>query len=151
MKARGAHARRDALAVGRQLRVILFEYVQSLGGSLYGLVRPTELVLPLLSPEVPGVRLVPHLVYSLGEPYVALVVFQVPVVASLEELGRGAVPAAQGHIVVRVRHLDSQARGTVFRTRGHSARSARLRCPLPLTFCRRGPARIRRFSQVPIQ
>src|SRR5215208_1037185 len=127
MKASGAHAGRDAIAVGRQLRVVLFEDIQPLGGSLYGLVSTTQLVIPLPTPEGPGARagLVSHLVDPLGEPYIALVVFQVPVVAPLEELGRGAVPTAQGHIVVRMRHLDSEARGTVPGPRCRSVRGAR--------------------------
>src|SRR5918994_7039538 len=99
MQACGTDARRDAIVVGRQLGVVLLEHVQPLGSPLYGIVRPVELVLPLPLPE--GARgrigLVAHLVEPLGEPYVALVVLQVSVVALLEEPGRGIVPAASWH------------------------------------------------------
>lgn len=90
MEACGTYARRDAIVVGRQLGVVLLEHVQPLGSPLYGVVSPVELVVPLPLPE--GVRgrigLVAHLVEPLGEPYVALVVLQISVVALLEEPGR---------------------------------------------------------------
>src|SRR5215212_4206148 len=153
MKPRGTDARRDAIVVGRQLGVVLLEHVQPLGSPLYGIVSAAELVLPLLLPE--GARgrlgLLAHLVEPLGEPYVALVVLQVSVVALLEEPGRGVVPAASWHIVVRVRHLDSKPRRTAF---GPRRRWVRLRCPLPpllFNFYFRGAARIWRFLNVPVQ
>ena len=90
MKPRGTDARRDAIVVGRQLGVVLLEHVQPLGSPLYGVVSSVELVVPLPLPE--GVRgrigFVAHLVEPLGEPYVALVVLQISVVALLEEPGR---------------------------------------------------------------
>src|SRR5829696_692503 len=152
MESCGADARRDAIVIGRQLGVALLEHVQPLGSPLYGVVRSVELVLPL--PPLEGARrsrigLVEPLVEPLGEPYVALVVLQVSVVALLEEPGRGVVPAASWHIVVRVRHLDSKPRRTVF-----GPRWVRLRCPLPpllFIFYFRGAARIRRFSDVPVR
>src|SRR5215217_5872106 len=150
MKPRGTDARRDAIVVGRQLGVVLLEHVQPLGSPLYGIVSAAELVLPLLLPE--GARgrlgLLAHLVEPLGEPYVALVVLQVSVVALLEEPGRGVVPAASWHIVVRVRHLDSKPRRTVF---GPRRRRVRLRYTLPpllLIFYFRGAARMRHFLDV---
>src|SRR5919107_5832321 len=89
MEACGTDARRDAIVIGRQLGVALLEHVQPLRSTLYGVVRPAELVLPLPAPE--GARgrigLGAHLVEPLGEPYVALVVLQVSVVALLEEPG----------------------------------------------------------------
>src|SRR5215218_4066837 len=149
MEACGTDARRDAIVVGRQLGVVLLEHVQPLGSPLYSIVRPVELVLPLPLPE--GARacvgLVAHLVEPLGKPYVALVVLQVSVVALLEEPGRGIVPAASWHIVIRVRHLDSEQRCSVI---GPRRRCVRLRCLLPpllfIFFCG-GVARIRRLSQ----
>src|SRR5215217_7876313 len=139
MKPRSTDARRDAIVVGRQLGVVLLEHVQPLGSPLYGIVSAAELVVPLSALE--GARacvgLVAHLVEPLGESYVALVVLQVPVVALLKELGRGVVPAASWHIVVRVRHLDSTQRLTDF---GSRRRFARLRYPIPplLSVFRRG-------------
>src|SRR5215218_4111351 len=106
MEACGTDARRDAIVVGRQLGVVLLEHVQPLSSPLYCIVRPVELVLPLPKGARVCVGLVAHLVEPLGEPYIALVVLQVSVVALLEEPGRGVVPAASWHIVVRVRHLD---------------------------------------------
>src|SRR5215207_5680867 len=105
VEAGGADAGRDTIAVGRQLGVVLLEHVQPLGGPLYGVVRPAQLILPLFPREGARTRLglVAHAVEPLGEPHVALVVLQVSVVALLEELDRGVVPAASGHIVVRVR------------------------------------------------
>src|SRR5829696_7897175 len=99
MKSCGTDAGRDAIAVGRQLRVVLLEHVQPLGSPLYSVIRTAQLVLPLPPCEGAGA--------PLGEPYVALVVLQVSVIELLEEPSRGFVPAAPGHIVIRVRHLDS--------------------------------------------
>src|ERR687897_2608669 len=153
MKTCGTDARRDAIVVGRQFGVVLLEHVQPLGSPLYGVVSPAELVLPL--PPAEGARacigLVPALVEPLGEPYVAFVVLQVSVVALLEEPGRGIVPAASWHIVVRVRHLDPEPWRIVF---GPRRRWVRLRCPLPsllFIFYFRGAARIRRFLDAPVQ
>src|SRR5215217_9001621 len=91
VEAGGTDAGRDTVAVSRQLGVVLLEHVQPLGGPLYGIVRPAELVLPL--PPREGARTRPGLIAAavqpLGEPYVALVVLEVPVVALLEEPGRG--------------------------------------------------------------
>src|SRR5829696_1089139 len=131
MEACGTDARRDAIVVGRQLGVVLLEHVQPLGSPLYSIVRPVELVLPLPLPE--GARAC------------------VGLVAHLEEPGRGIVPAASWHIVIRVRHLDSKPWRTVFRP---GRRWVRLRCPLPpllLIFYFRGAACIRRFLNVPVQ
>src|SRR5215210_3558633 len=153
MEARGTDAGRDAIVVGRQLGVVLLEHVQPLGSPLYGIVSAAELVVPLSALE--GARacvgLVAHLVEPLGESYVALVVLQVPVVALLKELGRGVFPAASWHIVVRVRHLDSKPRRTVF---GPSRRWVRLRCSLQsllFIFYLGGAALIRRFLNMPVQ
>src|SRR5215203_4558437 len=88
MEACGTDARRDAIVVGRQLGVVLLEHVQPLGSPLYGVVCPAELVLPLPKVARSCIGLVTHLVKSLGEPYVALVMLDVSVVALLEELGR---------------------------------------------------------------
>src|SRR5919112_401906 len=130
MKPRGTDARRDAIVVGRQLGVVLLEHVQPLGSPLYGIVSAAELVLPLLLPE--GARgrlgLLAHLVEPLGEPYVALVVLQVSVVALLEEPGRCVVPAASGLIVGRVRPVDPKPGRTVF---GPRRGQALLRFPFP--------------------
>src|SRR5918993_711123 len=154
MESCGADARRDAIVIGRQLGVSLLEHVQPLSSPLYGVVRSVEFVPPL--PPLEGARrsrigFVEPLVEPLGEPYVSLVVLQVSVVALLEEPGRGVVPAASWHIVVRVRHLDSKPHRTVF---GPRRRWVRLRCPLPsllFIFYFRGAARIRRFLNVPVQ
>src|SRR5215212_7859996 len=104
MKSCGTDAGRDAIAVGRQLRVVLLEHVQPLGSPLYSVIRTAQLVLPLPPCEGAGARLglVAHPVDPLGESYVALVVLQVSVIELLEEPSRGFVPAASGHIVIRV-------------------------------------------------
>src|SRR5215218_2178082 len=132
VEAGGTDAGRDTVAVSRQLGVVLLEHVQPLGSPLYGVVRPAQLVLPLPPREGARAGLVACLVKPLGEPYVALVVLQVSVVALLEEPGRGVVPAASGNIVVRVRHLDSKQRCAVF---GPRHRFVRLRCALLPLLC----------------
>src|ERR687893_2466297 len=133
LKAGDAEAGRETIAVGRQLGVVLLEYVQPPGGPLYGFVRTVQLFLPLslLRGTRDRLGLVPYQVDPLGEPYVAFVVLQVQVVLFLKELGRGAVPDARGHLVVQVWHFDSQAQCRVFGPRRRFARDGRLRYLLP--------------------
>ena len=127
VEAGGADAGGDAVAVGRKLGVVLLEHVQPLGGPLYGVVGPTQLVLPLPIAECFGTRIIARTVEPLGEPYVAFVVLQVPVVALLEEPGRGAVPATSWYVVVRVRYLHPKERRVVSPTGRRFARLLVLR------------------------
>src|SRR5918994_3348609 len=153
MQACGTDARRDAIVVGRQLGVVLLEHVQPLGSPPYGVVSPAEFLSPLPPAERARARidLVAALVEPLGEPYVAFVVLQVPVVALLEEPGRRVVPAASWRIVVRVRHLDSKPWRIVFGPRRCRVGLGCTLSPLLFVFYFRGPARIRRFLDIPVR
>src|SRR5918994_5244297 len=82
-----ADAGGDAVAVGGQLGVVFLEDVEPLGGPLYGVVGPAQLVLPLTPAARVGTGLIACRMEALGEAHVALVVLQVPVVALLEEPG----------------------------------------------------------------
>lgn len=79
LEAGEAEANREAIAVGRQPRVVMLEQVQPLGGPLNGVVRATQLVLP--PPRLKNTRALSGFVSQpmdpLGEPYVAFVLFQV--------------------------------------------------------------------------